>query len=277
MTKKTVLENKIKKKVKEKKKDFFYIVGIGSSAGGLKALEEFFDNCPDDTGFAFVIVQHLSPDYKSLMPELLSRHTKMSVKEAKEGEEVLPNHAYLIPGNKNITIKDGFLQLPARPPSTQMNFSIDLFFTSLAKEQKDKTIGIILSGTGSDGTKGARLIKEAGGTVLVQSPESSKFDGMPKSAITHGLADYILDPRDMGKELIEFVSHPPLNYVIPFSEESNNSESLNPKQQKITLIICMKILKRNLFLHKNILLVLPSSLETKRHSKLWKPKLFLKL
>jgi len=227
MTKKVVLEKKLEDSGTKKKKDFFYIVGIGSSAGGLKALEEFFDNCPDDTGFAFVIVQHLSPDYKSLMPELLSRHTKMSVKEAKEDDEVLPNHAYLIPGNKNITIKDGFLQLPERPPSSQMNFSIDLFFTSLAKEQKEKTIGIILSGTGSDGTKGARLIKEAGGTVLVQSPESSKFDGMPRSAITQGLADYILEPRDMGNELLEFVSQAPLDYVIPFSKESNNSESLS--------------------------------------------------
>jgi len=226
MESKPLVESDVNYKKPTKNKDFFYIIGIGSSAGGLKALEQFFDNCPSDTGFAFVIVQHLSPDYKSLMPELLSRHTKMSIKEAKEDDEVLPNHAYLIPGSKNITLENGFLKLSQRPPSSQMNFSIDIFFTSLAKEQKDKTIGIILSGTGSDGTKGAKLIKEAGGTVFVQDPDTSKFDGMPKSAISQGLADYVLDPRDMGRELMEFVLHPPISYFNS-TEESNKSVALD--------------------------------------------------
>jgi len=232
---KTKVEPKTKSKPKAKsrqkakpkaKKDPFYIIGIGSSAGGLKALEEFFDNCPSNTGFAFVIVQHLSPHYKSLMPELLSRHTKMSVKEAKEGVTVLPNNVYLIPGGKNILIKDGKLELTKRLPDNQVNFSIDIFFNSLAMEQKERALAIILSGTGSDGTKGAKSIKEIGGTVFVQSPETSDFDGMPKSAISQGLADYIIAPKEMGNELVEFVSHP--EYAYPVSTEGylNNQESL---------------------------------------------------
>lgn len=133
------------------------------------------------------------------MPELLSRHTQMSVKEAKEGDTVVPNHVYLIPGGKNIQIGKGKLELTKRLPNNQVNFSIDIFFNSLALEQKERALAIILSGTGSDGTKGAKSIKEVGGTVFVQSPKTSGFDGMPKSAISQGLADYILSPNEMGR------------------------------------------------------------------------------
>ena len=216
-----------KKKSANDNKDPFYIIGIGSSAGGPKALEEFFDHCPSNTGFAFVIIQHLSPDYKSLMPELLSRYSDMSVKEAKEGDKVTPNHVYLIPGVKNLQIKNGKLELTKRPPSNQINFSIDIFFNSLAVEQKEKSLAIILSGTGSDGTKGAKAIKEIGGTVFVQTPDSSAFDGMPRSAINQGLADYILEPREMGKELLEFVSHPNYPMPVPGDEYHSNEESLD--------------------------------------------------
>ncbi len=219
----TSIQSKNDKSTKEE----LYVIGIGSSAGGLKALEQFFDNCPSDTGFAFVIIQHLSPDYKSLMPELLSRHTKMSVKEAKEGDEVTANHVYLIPGVKNIQIKNGKLELKERPPNNQINFSIDLFFKSLAIEQKDRALAVILSGTGSDGTKGAKEIKEVGGTVFVQNPESSGFDGMPKSAISQGLADYILNPEEMGTELVDFVSQPQYVYTTAKGGISNNAESLD--------------------------------------------------
>lgn len=189
----------------------FPIIGIGSSAGGLKALEEFFDHCPSDMGNAFVVVQHLSPEYKSLMPELLSRRTQMSVKEAIQDEEVKPNCVYLIPGNKNIIIRDGVLLLTQRPPHHQMNFSIDIFFKSLAVYKKEKAIGIILSGTGSDGTKGAKSIKEEGGTLFVQNPETAKFDGMPKSAISQGLADFILAPSEIPTELLEFIEYDHFN------------------------------------------------------------------
>ena len=207
-------------------KDSFYIIGIGSSAGGLKALGEFFDNCPSDTGFAFVIIQHLSPDYKSLMPELLSRHSQMSVKEAKEGDTVTPNHVYLIPGEKNLQIKNGKLELTKRPPSNQINFSIDIFFNSLAIEQRERALAIILSGTGSDGTKGAKAIKEIGGTVFAQSLDSADFDGMPRSVIHQGLADYVLEPKEMGRELVDFVSHNKHVLPIPLEKEITNDESL---------------------------------------------------
>jgi len=205
----------------------FYIVGIGTSAGGLEALQEFFDNCPSDTGMAFVIVQHLSPTYKSLMPELLARNTSMKISEAEEGIVVEPNHIYLIPSKKNLTIENGKLQLTKRPLSSQMNFSIDIFLYSLALDQKEKSIAVILSGTGSDGTRGGKAIKEAGGTVIVQSPNSAKFDGMPKSAILSDISDYILQPREMPNELIDFVSHPQFSDVITAADLGRNMSAMD--------------------------------------------------
>ena len=205
----------------------FYIVGLGTSAGGLEALELFFSNCPSDTGLAFIIVQHLSPDYKSLMPELLSRHTKMKVTEAKDKVLVKPNHVYLIPGSKNLTIKDGKLHLTKRPPSSTMNFSIDIFFNSLALEQKERAIGIILSGTGSDGTRGGKSLKEVGGTMFIQNPDDARFDGMPRSAINGGLADFILTAAEMPSELIQFVSHPQFAKTITGVELGKNLESID--------------------------------------------------
>ena len=204
-----------------------YVIGIGTSAGGLEALETFFSACPSDSGLAYVIVQHLSPDYKSLMTELLSRHTKMQVSEALEDVVVEGNQIYLIPGNKNLSIKDGRLKLVDRPKGGQINFSIDIFFHSLAAEQKERAIGVILSGTGSDGTRGGKSIKEVGGTVFVQSPESSKFDGMPRSAINHGLADYILTPDQMPQELLQFISYPHLDKAITGVDVSKDLDAMD--------------------------------------------------
>ncbi|WP_062055595.1 chemotaxis protein CheB [Aquimarina longa] len=182
-----------------------YIIGIGCSAGGLNVLQDFFNLCPSNTGYAFVVIQHLSPDYKSLMPELLSRHTEMVVREAQEESVIKPNHVYLIPGNKNIIIQDHKLWLISRSEHNQVNFSIDIFFNSLAIEQKEKAIGVILSGTGSDGTKGAMAIKKAGGVLFVQNPESSRFDGMPLSVISNGLSDFILTIEEMPDKLISHI------------------------------------------------------------------------
>jgi len=211
----------------QEKESSFYIVGLGTSAGGLEALELFFSNCPSDTGLAFIIVQHLSPDYKSLMPELLSRHTKMKVTEAKKDQIVKPDHVYLIPGSKNLTITKGKLRLSKRPPSSMMNFSIDIFFNSLAIEQKERAIVIILSGTGSDGTRGGKSIKEVGGTIFVQNPDDARFDGMPRSAINGGLADFILTATEMPGELIQFVSHPQFAKTITGVELGKNLESID--------------------------------------------------
>jgi len=204
-----------------------YIVGIGTSAGGLEALREFFGNCSPNTGMAFVIVQHLSPNYKSLMPELLARSTSMEIKEAVEGGSIEANHVYLIPSKENIIIENGKLKLIKRPSNSQLNFSIDIFFHSLAIDQKEKAIAVILSGTGSDGTRGGKAIKETGGTVIVQDPESAKFDGMPRSAILNEIADYVLKPDQIPNELKDFISHSQFSDVITATDLGKNMNEID--------------------------------------------------
>ncbi|MBN2279213.1 MAG: PAS domain-containing protein [Candidatus Marinimicrobia bacterium] len=185
-----------------------HIVCIGASAGGLEALESFFLNMPSNSNLAFVVIQHLSPDYKSLMQELLSKKTEMVVKQVKDDTAVLPNHVYLIPPGNNLKIKDSTLYLVPKDKTTLLNLPIDIFMKSLALDQGDKSIGIILSGTGSDGMQGIRSIKEAGGMVMVQDQDTAKFDGMPKSALSTGLVDFVLAPEDMPEHLIAYLNHP---------------------------------------------------------------------
>ena len=186
------------------------IVGIGASAGGLKAIQDLFDNMRSDTGFAFVIVQHLSPDYKSLMGELLAKHTAMPVHEAGENMEVMPDNVYLIPSKKTMRVKNGRLVLEDKKRSGIPTLSIDIFLESLAKEKRSNAIGVILSGTGTDGTIGIEAIKNAGGVVIVQDPLTAEFDGMPNSAINTGYADIILAPEMIGDELVEYINEAPL-------------------------------------------------------------------
>jgi len=185
-----------------------YVVGIGASAGGLEAIEGFFQNMPADTGLAFVVVQHLSPDHKSLMAELLSKHTAMPVNRIEEGSRLEPNNIYLIPPRKNLTLFHRRLLLNEPENPEGLNLPIDIFFRSLAEDMNERSIGIILSGTGSDGTRGIRAIKEHGGMVMVQDEHTAKFDGMPRNAIATGLADFILAPKDMPRQLLAFVKHP---------------------------------------------------------------------
>ncbi len=185
-----------------------FCVGIGASAGGLEALEQFFKNMPSDSDLSFVVVQHLSPDYKSLMVELLSKHTAMNVYRAEDGMKVLPNCIYLIPPKKNMTIFHGKLYLTEQVYHQVLNLPIDIFFRSLAEDYGENSIGVVLSGTGSDGTLGIRAIKGTGGMVMVQDDHSAKFDGMPKSAIATGLVDYILSAEKMPMELLKYVKHP---------------------------------------------------------------------
>lgn len=189
------------------KKENHFVIGIGASAGGLEAIHELFDYLPNHSAFSYVIVQHLSPDYKSLMAELLTKHTQMKVSEASEGELLKPNSVYVIPTKKTLTLKHGKLRLADKVPMTVPNNAIDLFFESLAEDKGSNSIGIILSGTGTDGTKGIRAIKRAGGLVIVQDPATSKFDGMPNSAISSGQVDLILPPELMGEEIINYVTH----------------------------------------------------------------------
>lgn len=185
-----------------------HYVGIGASAGGLEAIELFFNNMPPSSNLAFIVVQHLSPDYKSLMVELLSKRTEMPVHRAEEGMEVLANNIYLIPPKKNLTIFHGKLLLSDKDKNHVINLPIDIFLKSLAEDQAERTIAIILSGTGSDGARGVRSIKELGGMVMVQYEESAKFDGMPRAAISTGVADIILPPEKMPEQLLAYIAHP---------------------------------------------------------------------
>ncbi len=186
----------------------FCIVGVGASAGGLEALEGFFKQVPPDSGMAFVVIQHLSPDFKSLMDELLSRQTKLAIHRVENGMEVEPNAIYLIPPKKEMIISGGRLLLTDKDPSTGLSLPIDTFFRSLAQDVGERAVGIILSGTGSDGSRGVRAIHEAGGLVVVQNEETAGFDGMPRSAIETGTVDVVLPPSDMPQALLDYVAHP---------------------------------------------------------------------
>jgi len=174
----------------------FPIVGIGASAGGLAAFEAFFSGMPADTdpGMAFVLVQHLAPDHKSILTELIRRYTRMQVFEVEDGMVVQPNCAYIIPPGRDMAFLNGALQLlePISPRGQRL--PIDFFFRSLAQDQHERAICVVLSGTGSDGTLGVRAIKGEGGMVMAQNPSSTEYDGMPRSAIGTGLVDYELPP-----------------------------------------------------------------------------------
>ena len=187
----------------------FFIVGIGASAGGLAAFEAFFSAMPADTdpGMAFVLVQHLAPDHKSILTDLIKRYTRMQVQEAEDGMTVRPNCAYIIPPNRDMALLNGALQLLEPIAPRGLRLPIDFFFRSLAQDRREQAICIVLSGTGSDGTLGIRAIKGEGGLVIVQTPGSTEYDGMPQSAIATGLVDYVLPPAEMPAHLIAYTTH----------------------------------------------------------------------
>ena len=180
------------------------VCAIGASAGGLEALQQFFDNTEPDSGVAYVVVQHLSPDHKSLMVELLRRHTAMRVMRAEDGMRIEPNTVYLNPPKTNLTVDQGCLHLVDQPPASGLHLPIDGFFTSLAMAQGEYGVGVVLSGTGSDGTRGARELKAEGGLVLVQEPTEAQFDGMPRSVVATGLADQVLAVADIPATVARF-------------------------------------------------------------------------
>ncbi len=186
----------------------FPIVGVGASAGGLEAIVQLLTHLPSNTGMALVVVQHLDPTHKSLSTEILSRKTRMPVAEISDGMKVEPNHVYVIPPNCNLAIINGVLSLMPRTEARGQAMSIDFFFESLAQEQKSKAIGIILSGTASDGTQGLETIKAEGGLTIAQDPASAKYDGMPRSAIASGAVDLVLTPGQIAEELVRFGHHP---------------------------------------------------------------------
>jgi two-component system CheB/CheR fusion protein len=186
----------------------FPIVGIGASAGGLAAFEAFFSGMPSgaDPGMAFVLVQHLAPDHKSILTDLVKHYTRMQVFEVEDGMAVKPNCAYIIPPNRDMAFLDGTLQLlePAAPRGLRL--PIDFFFRSLAQDLHERAICIVLSGTGSDGTQGVRAVKGEGGMVMAQNPQSTEHDGMPRNVIATGLVDYVLPPAEMPAQLIAYAT-----------------------------------------------------------------------
>jgi two-component system CheB/CheR fusion protein len=185
----------------------FPIVGIGASAGGLEAFEKFFANMPPDSGMAFVLVQHLSASHKSILDDLIRRYTRMEVSEVEDEVEVQPNCAYIIPPGKDLALLHGKLHLMEPAEARGLRLPIDYFFRSLAQDQHERAICVVLSGTGSDGTLGLKAIKEEGGMAMVQDPEAAGYDGMPRSAIATGLVDYVLPPEEMPQRLITYVEH----------------------------------------------------------------------
>ncbi|HTZ18560.1 MAG TPA: CheR family methyltransferase [Dissulfurispiraceae bacterium] len=214
-------------------RDRFYIVGMGGSAGALEAFEDFFRHMPANSGAAFVVVSHLDPTHKGVMPELIQRHTKMQVFEAEDGMKVGPNCVYVIPSNKDMGILHGTLQLLEPTASRGLRLPIDFFFKHLGQDRKDRAVGIIFSGMGTDGTAGLKTIKENSGMIMVQDPESAKFDSMPRSAIETGLADYIAGADTLPSKLLGYLKQ----IARPIAETVIAEERETSDLQKILIIL----------------------------------------
>ncbi|PIW10602.1 MAG: chemotaxis protein CheR, partial [Comamonadaceae bacterium CG17_big_fil_post_rev_8_21_14_2_50_60_13] len=179
------------------------------SAGGLEALEKLFDGLNPDTGATFVVIQHLSPDHKSMMANLLSRHTTMPVVMVEQDMPIERNRVYLIPPGAIMHMGEGTLTLTPKNPRT-LTLPIDVFFKSVAQHYGERAVGVVLSGTGSDGTRGASAINDAGGFLIAQEPEDAKFDGMPRSIIATGLVDAILPVEKIGARLLAHITNQPI-------------------------------------------------------------------
>ncbi|HJP90427.1 MAG TPA: chemotaxis protein CheB [Pyrinomonadaceae bacterium] len=199
--------NQRKKQSGQRRRAAFPIAGIGASAGGLDAFKQLLQRLPPDTDMAFVLVQHLDPDHESALTRLLSKATSMPVTEVTDNTRVAPNHVYVIPPNRKMTIADGVLKLSARKRTRGQYRSIDYFLESLAEDQRERAIGVILSGTANDGTLGLEAIKGEGGITFAQD-ESAAYDSMPRSAIAAGCVDFVLSPEKIADELARIARHP---------------------------------------------------------------------
>ena len=200
-------KSKPKKDLGSDKERGFLIVGMGASAGGLEAFKEFFESMPEAPSMAFILVQHLDPTHKSLMVPLLKKHTKMMVTEVKDNTKVKPNHVYVIPPNKDMAIFNGMLHLMVPTAARGFRKPIDFFLRSLAEDQMERAVGIILSGTGTEGTLSLKDIKGQGGLSIVQDPKTAKYDGMPRSAIAAGAQDFILPVKEMPNLLLNYAKN----------------------------------------------------------------------
>ena len=183
----------------------FPVVGMGASAGGLETLQRFFTTMPADSGMAFLVVQHLDPTHESMMTQVLARSTSMNVVQAGNGMAIEKNQVYVIPPNRYLGLSRGILQVTIPEEYRGQRMPVDFLFHSLAEDQKDHAICIILSGSGTDGTSALRNVSALGGISIVQEPSTAKYDGMPKSAIDSGYADYVLPVEEMPGRLLEYV------------------------------------------------------------------------
>jgi two-component system CheB/CheR fusion protein len=222
VSKRTAVKSARSPKPKSTLNTDFPIVGVGASAGGLEAIIELLSHSGTNSGLAYVIIQHLDPKHESMTTEILARETKMPVLEIEDGMLVEPNHVYVIPPNRNLGLSHGLLKLLPRTQNREPHMPLNFFFQTLADERNEKAIGVILSGTATDGTIGLQVIKSVGGITLVQDPETAKYDGMPRSAIASGVVDFILSPKEIAAELTRIAKHPYLK------SEVNNSDEQKP-------------------------------------------------
>ncbi len=202
LTKTWLMPKAFRERTKILSKNLFPVVGIGASAGGLEAFKKFIKSIPENSGMACILVQHLNPEHSSALPEILQRETQIRVQEVSDNLKVKPNNIYIIPPNKMLVANDGLLLLRPRPKDRK-NMPIDIFFSSLADVHQNQAIGIVLSGTGSDGTIGLKKIKDQGGITFAQSMDSAAYDGMPHNAIKSEVVDFILNPEQMPQQLLE--------------------------------------------------------------------------
>ena len=194
------------------------VIGIGASAGGLAALRTFFDRVPDDSGLAFVVVVHLSPDHESHLAELLQPHVRFPVLQVSETTPLEPDHVYVIPPNANLNTIDTHLRLSKLEERRQERAPIDHFFRTLASTHDGNAIAVILTGTGSDGTLGLKDIKANDGLVIVQDPNEAEYDGMPQSAIATGLADFVLPLAEIPEKILRYTRTEP-RLAVPADDE----------------------------------------------------------
>ena len=222
-------------------KNLFPVVGIGASAGGLEAFKKFIHAIPKNSGMAYILVQHLHPDHTSALTEILQRETVIQVNEISDNVKVLPDKIYTIPANKILVATDGILQLSPRPSKDKINLPIDIFFSSLAEVHQSHSIGIILSGTGADGTVGLKKIKDQGGITFAQDPESAAYQAMPQNAINADVVDFILAPEKIPERLIEL--NRTLNLLSVYKDDiTATSDQLTEEHSYIQILALLRTL-----------------------------------
>jgi two-component system, chemotaxis family, CheB/CheR fusion protein len=211
---------------KTKSHDLSPLIGIGASAGGLSALKKFFNKVPEDSGLSFVVVVHLSPEHKSMFAEILQSHTKIKVQQVTKTIKLNPDHVYIIPPNANINAFDTHLRLSKLEEERSQRATIDNFFRTLAETHKEKAAGIILTGTGTDGTRGLKEIKDKGGLTIAQDPKEAEYEGMPQSAINTGHVDKILPLMEIPTYIIEYFSTNPKLSIAKEGQKPENSNKV---------------------------------------------------